>query len=108
MLTKNSFHIFIHVLQDGSGKAQKKDESKAWYDLGKLEYCVEYKIYHKNRTQFFIMREPFQDPDGAETKSMYALVGQSKYICITSRSNVQISIPLIYITHKTRRNCSLS
>nr|XP_021200184.2 G-protein coupled receptor Mth2 isoform X1 [Helicoverpa armigera] len=65
----------FYILEDGSGKAQKKDGSKAWYDLGKLEYCVEYKIYYHNRTQYFIMREPFQDPDGAETKSMYALVG---------------------------------
>ncbi|XP_021200185.3 uncharacterized protein LOC110383697 isoform X2 [Helicoverpa armigera] len=74
----------FYILEDGSGKAQKKHESKAWYDLGKLEYCVEYKIYYHNRTQFFIMREPFQDPDGAETKSMYALVAAMLYFCALS------------------------
>nr|XP_021200185.2 uncharacterized protein LOC110383697 isoform X2 [Helicoverpa armigera] len=74
----------FYILEDGSGKAQKKDGSKAWYDLGKLEYCVEYKIYYHNRTQYFIMREPFQDPDGAETKSMYALVAAMLYFCALS------------------------
>uniref|UniRef100_A0A2A4IS50 G-protein coupled receptors family 2 profile 2 domain-containing protein n=1 Tax=Heliothis virescens TaxID=7102 RepID=A0A2A4IS50_HELVI len=67
--------INFYILEDGSLKAQRTDASKAWYDLPKLQYCVEYRIFYKNRTQILTMRELMTDLDGAETKSTYSLAG---------------------------------
>ncbi|KAJ8722240.1 hypothetical protein PYW08_004642 [Mythimna loreyi] len=65
------------VIEDGSLRMQDTTESKLWWDIKRLEYCVDFKIVpvDKQPAVKLVVREYIADSEDDDKKSVFVLIG---------------------------------